>query len=115
VQSKDSRAKRRAIKILQKSLAKGSDIEIAIGTMRKKSVTPANVVSAISEVLHIPIAEADQILLNSQAFQEVREETLQMREALMNAFEEDADYAFDTPDGHRIIHVDLENEEKQDI
>lgn len=81
--------------------------------MRKKGITPADVVFALSDVLNIPLAEADQILLNSQAFREVREETLQMREALINAFEEDADYAFDTPDGKRMIHIDLEEDEEK--
>ncbi len=76
---------------------------------------PSDVVFALSEALSISNDEADRMLLNSEAFQEMRDETIKMREAMMKAFEEDADEAFDTPDGRRIIHIDLTKNDPKNV
>jgi len=104
---KRARAKKRAIKILQKSLAKNPDVECAIETLRKKKVTPSDAATALSEVLDVPLSEADHLLMNSRAFQEMKQATLEIREAFIDAFEKDSDYAYDAPHGNRVIHIDL--------
>ena len=84
--------KEKAAKILKKLLKKhNDDLATVLLKIRKKKISPMSVIHAMAEVLSISIEEADRTLLNSEAFKDLKEGTLNIRETFNKVLSEGAD------------------------
>jgi hypothetical protein len=100
--------KEKSVKLLRKLLKKhNDDLEIVLLAMRKKKASTICLVHALSEVLNISMEEADNIFINSEAFKDLKEETLKLRKMFNDVLAEGADDIVEGEDGKTYCVYDL--------
>jgi hypothetical protein len=100
-----------AVELLAKLLKKGNDLEAAMVIMHDKGVAPMAMVISLTKILDVSLEEADEIVLNSKAYSDVKEDTLRTRNMAYGIFMDEADEIIQEPNGRKRLRFDLDKEE----
>ncbi len=100
-----------AVKLLDRLMKEGNSIEAAMVEMRKKGIASMEVVISLTKVLHMSFEEADETVLYSRAYGDIKDETLRLRGMAHGVFMDEADEIIRKPDGKTVLRFDLEKED----
>ena len=101
----------KAAEVLAKLMKEGHDLEAAMAKMRTRGIAPMEMVISLTKVLNMSLDEADKVLLNSDAYGDIKTETLQLRRIGHETLMEQADEIIEKPNGEIVLEFDLEEEE----
>ena len=77
----------RYLKIVGDLKDEGKDAELIITSLKKEGAKQVETVKAIRQVFEISLAEADKLVLFSEAWKESRESTIKLRNTFFDAIE----------------------------